>query len=170
MDRGRSWNVQRAPRSMLIVDLTTGKLLTILRAFPRSEPTKKRFVTEMISWSSKVGDHPFGDPELHHVAGSIFAEGITIHLSHLCPLPSWLILGIQSANPTMQSVTWPLAQKTPPNSSPNANTNGIRKTIPTPPPCTPPAPSSPTSSSATSAQPTKPTSSSPHASTAETSP
>ncbi|KAL8791455.1 MAG: hypothetical protein Q9213_000071 [Squamulea squamosa] len=50
------------------------KLLTILRAFPRGEPTKKRFVTEMINWSSKVGEYPLGDPELHHVAGSIFAE------------------------------------------------------------------------------------------------
>ncbi|KAI4229318.1 MAG: hypothetical protein L6R36_000970 [Xanthoria steineri] len=50
------------------------KLLTILRAFPPREPTKKRFVTEMINWSSKVGEHPLGDPELHHVAGSIFAE------------------------------------------------------------------------------------------------
>ncbi|KAI4282452.1 MAG: hypothetical protein L6R38_002917 [Xanthoria sp. 2 TBL-2021] len=50
------------------------KLLTILRAFPRGEPTKKRFVTEMINWSSRVGEHPLGDPELHHVAGSIFAE------------------------------------------------------------------------------------------------
>ncbi|KAL8808878.1 MAG: hypothetical protein Q9223_003600, partial [Gallowayella weberi] len=51
-------------------------ILTILRAFPRSEPTKKRFVTEMINWSSKAGDYPYGDPELHHVAGSIFAEGM----------------------------------------------------------------------------------------------
>ncbi|CAO1604086.1 MAG: hypothetical protein LQ349_006909 [Xanthoria aureola] len=50
------------------------KLLTILRAFPPREPTKKRFVTEMINWSSRVGEHPLGDPELHHVAGSIFAE------------------------------------------------------------------------------------------------
>ena len=53
----------------------TGKLLTILRAFPAREPTKKRFVTEMINWSSKVGEYPLGDPELHHVAGSIFTEG-----------------------------------------------------------------------------------------------
>ncbi|KAL8905425.1 MAG: hypothetical protein Q9171_006660, partial [Xanthocarpia ochracea] len=50
------------------------KLLTILRAFPRGEPTKKRFVTEMIHWSSRVGEYPLGDPELHHAAGSIFAE------------------------------------------------------------------------------------------------
>ncbi|KAI4127833.1 MAG: hypothetical protein LQ338_003013 [Usnochroma carphineum] len=50
------------------------KLLTILRAFPTREPTKKRFVTDMISWSSRVGEYPLGDPELHHVAGSIFAE------------------------------------------------------------------------------------------------
>ncbi|KAL8761410.1 MAG: hypothetical protein Q9184_002469 [Pyrenodesmia sp. 2 TL-2023] len=52
------------------------KLLTILRAFPAREPTKKRFVTEMINWSSRVGDYPLGDPELHHVAGTIFAEGM----------------------------------------------------------------------------------------------
>ncbi|KAL8710503.1 MAG: hypothetical protein Q9220_004935 [cf. Caloplaca sp. 1 TL-2023] len=50
------------------------KLLTILRAFPAREPTKRRFVTEMINWSSKFGEYPLGDPELHHVAGSIFAE------------------------------------------------------------------------------------------------
>ncbi|KAL8988992.1 MAG: hypothetical protein Q9177_002022 [Variospora cf. flavescens] len=50
------------------------KLLTIVRAFPAREPTKKRFVTEMISWSSRVGEYPLGDPELHHVAGSSFAE------------------------------------------------------------------------------------------------
>lgn len=32
----------------------------------------------MISWSSRVGEYPLGDPELHHVAGSIFAEGINL--------------------------------------------------------------------------------------------
>ncbi|KAI4109450.1 MAG: hypothetical protein LQ345_007068 [Seirophora villosa] len=50
------------------------KLLTIVRAFPAREPTRKRFVTEMISWSSRYGEYPLGDPELHHVAGSSFAE------------------------------------------------------------------------------------------------
>ncbi|KAL9601854.1 MAG: hypothetical protein Q9219_002206 [cf. Caloplaca sp. 3 TL-2023] len=44
------------------------------KTFPAREPTKKRFVTEMINWSSKVGEYPLGDPELHHVAGTIFAE------------------------------------------------------------------------------------------------
>lgn len=28
----------------------------------------------MASWSSKFGEYPAGDPELHHVAGSIYAE------------------------------------------------------------------------------------------------
>ncbi|CAD6591612.1 MAG: hypothetical protein ASARMPRED_005504 [Alectoria sarmentosa] len=51
-----------------------GKLLTLLRAFPPSEPTKKRFVSEMVAWSGKAGEYPNGDPELHHVAGSLFAE------------------------------------------------------------------------------------------------
>lgn len=26
-------------------------------------------------WSSKYGEFPAGDPELHHVAGQLYAEG-----------------------------------------------------------------------------------------------
>ena len=52
-----------------------GKLLGLLRAFPPNEPTKKRFVSDMVAWSGKAGDYPNGDPELHHVAGTLFAEG-----------------------------------------------------------------------------------------------
>ena len=52
-----------------------GKLLAILRAFPTNEPTKKRFVSEMIAWSGDAGAYPNGDPELHHVAGTLYAEG-----------------------------------------------------------------------------------------------
>ena len=50
----------------------------MLRAFPKDEPTKKRFVNEMIAWSVKAGEYPNGDPELHHVAGTLFAEGTRI--------------------------------------------------------------------------------------------
>jgi len=50
------------------------RLLGLLRAFPSGEPTKKRFVGEMIGWSSKFGSFPAGDPELHHVAGTLYAE------------------------------------------------------------------------------------------------
>ena len=55
-----------------------GKLLDVLRAFPKDEPTKKRFVNEMIAWSAKAGEYPNGDPELHHVAGTLFAEGMSV--------------------------------------------------------------------------------------------
>ena len=47
----------------------------LLRAFPTGEPTRKRFVTEMMAWSGRAGEYPNGDPELHHVAGTICAEG-----------------------------------------------------------------------------------------------
>ena len=59
-----------------------GKLLDVLRAFPKDEPTKKRFVNEMIAWSARAGEYPNGDPELHHVAGTLFAEGTypTVHV------------------------------------------------------------------------------------------
>ena len=53
-----------------------GKLLALLRAFPPGEPTKKRFVQGAVEWSIHFGEYPNGDPELHHVAGTLFAEGI----------------------------------------------------------------------------------------------
>ena len=52
-----------------------GRLLGLLRAFPKDEPTKKKFVGEMVAWSSRFGDYPAGDPEIHHVAGGLYAEG-----------------------------------------------------------------------------------------------
>lgn len=52
-----------------------GRLLALLRAFPKDEPTKKKFVGEMVAWSSRFGDFPAGDPEIHHVAGGLYAEG-----------------------------------------------------------------------------------------------
>jgi golgi to ER traffic protein 4 len=51
------------------------RALSVLRAFPKDEPTMKRFVNEMIAWSAKFGEYPAGDPELHHVAGVIYADG-----------------------------------------------------------------------------------------------
>ncbi|PHH86342.1 hypothetical protein CDD83_10379 [Cordyceps sp. RAO-2017] len=51
-----------------------GRLLTCLRLFDAAEPTRKKFVGEMMSWSAKFGEFPAGDPELHHVAGTLYAE------------------------------------------------------------------------------------------------
>ncbi|KAI1328816.1 DUF410-domain-containing protein [Xylariaceae sp. FL0255] len=51
-----------------------GKLLTCLRLFNSEEPTRKKFIGEIIAWSSKFGDYPAGDPEFHHVAGSLYAD------------------------------------------------------------------------------------------------
>jgi golgi to ER traffic protein 4 len=48
----------------------------LVRAFPHEEPTRKRFWGEVMGWSSKVGEYPNGDPELHHVAGLLYAEGM----------------------------------------------------------------------------------------------
>ena len=50
------------------------RLVEVLKAFPRGEPTRKRFVQEMIGWSGKFGELERGDPDLHHAAGSVYAE------------------------------------------------------------------------------------------------
>ena len=53
----------------------SGKIFTLLRAFPHNEPTKKRFVGEAVAWTARFGEYENGDPELHHVAGTLYAEG-----------------------------------------------------------------------------------------------
>ncbi|KAK4622344.1 Golgi to ER traffic protein 4 [Fulvia fulva] len=50
------------------------RILSLLRAFPPDEPSKKKFVTGIVEWSAKHSDFPAGDPELHHVIGSLYAE------------------------------------------------------------------------------------------------
>ena len=52
------------------------KVFTLLRAFPQDEPTRKKFVGEAVAWSARMGEFENGDPELHHVAGTVYAEGL----------------------------------------------------------------------------------------------
>ncbi|GAO18897.1 uncharacterized protein UV8b_02778 [Ustilaginoidea virens] len=54
--------------------VSKGRLLTCLRLFDPQEPTRKKFVGEMLGWSAKAGEYPGGDPEFHHVAGSLYAQ------------------------------------------------------------------------------------------------
>lgn len=53
-----------------------GRVLSLLRAFPAGEPTRKRFVGEVVGWSARAGEFPAGDPEIHHVCGGLLAEGM----------------------------------------------------------------------------------------------
>ncbi|KAI9369788.1 DUF410 domain protein [Aspergillus egyptiacus] len=50
------------------------RLIELLREFPSEEPTRKRFIQEMIGWSGRFGPIERGDPELHHAVGSVYAE------------------------------------------------------------------------------------------------
>ncbi|KAJ5966066.1 hypothetical protein N7481_012780 [Penicillium waksmanii] len=50
------------------------RLIELLREFPSDEPTRKRFIQEMMGWSSRFGPLERGDPDLHHAVGSVYAE------------------------------------------------------------------------------------------------
>ncbi|CAI7629221.1 unnamed protein product [Penicillium glandicola] len=50
------------------------RLIELLREFPSEEPTRKRFIQEMIGWSAKFGSLERGDSDLHHAVGSVYAE------------------------------------------------------------------------------------------------
>ncbi|CAO2649566.1 Nn.00g069510.m01.CDS01 [Neocucurbitaria sp. VM-36] len=78
-----------------------GKLMSLLRAFPKDEPTKKKFVGEMIAWSSKFGEYPAGDPDIHHVAGSLFAEDLEPYDAE-----RHLLLGTQDSASTLASLEY----------------------------------------------------------------
>ena len=112
----------------------TGKLLALLRAFPPNEPTKKRFVSEMAVWSGKAGEYPNGDPEIHHVAGTLFAEGIeTLHDLGIVFGFTVAYSSLQKANHMTQSAISLSVPKILPSSLPKSSTNGTHRTNPTPP-------------------------------------
>ncbi|CAG8937353.1 unnamed protein product [Penicillium salamii] len=50
------------------------RLIELLWEFPSDEPTRKRYIQEILAWSGKFGPLERGDPELHHAAGSVYAE------------------------------------------------------------------------------------------------
>jgi hypothetical protein len=127
-----------------------GKLLGLLRAFPKDEPTKKKFVGEMIGWSSSFGEYPAGDPEIHHVAGSLYADGMFMESG-----PSLhILIDYQISNPTRQSAISSSATKTRRLRSPPSNTPGTKPTTLTPHPYTAHVAYYPTSSPETYVPPT----------------
>jgi len=50
------------------------RLIGLLQEFPSNEASRKRFINEMINWSSHFGPLERGDPDLHHAAGSVYAK------------------------------------------------------------------------------------------------
>jgi hypothetical protein len=58
--------------------LYADRLIELLREFPSEEVSRKRFINEIINWSARFGTLERGDPDLHHAAGSVYAEGVSI--------------------------------------------------------------------------------------------
>ena len=93
------------------------KLLDILRSFQHEEPIRKRYIQEMITWSSRVGELERGDPDLHHAAGQVYAEGTLppslTHSTHTNPFRTegeaydaerHLLLGTPSSAPLVATL------------------------------------------------------------------
>ncbi|EXJ79675.1 hypothetical protein A1O3_07955 [Capronia epimyces CBS 606.96] len=79
------------------------RLIEILRAFPKGEPTRKRFITEAVSWSSRFGELERGDVEIHHEAGKVYAEEGEVYDAE-----RHLVLGTRESAPILASLhyTW----------------------------------------------------------------
>ena len=66
----------RATDNLFILE----RLIELLREFPSDEPTRRRFIQEMIVWSARFGPLERGDPDLHHAIGSVYAKGWLLSL------------------------------------------------------------------------------------------
>lgn len=58
-------------------------------------------MNEMIAWSSKFGEYPAGDPELHHVAGALYAEDLEPYDAE-----RHLVLGTKDSSETLASLEY----------------------------------------------------------------
>ncbi|ETI22994.1 hypothetical protein G647_04790 [Cladophialophora carrionii CBS 160.54] len=75
------------------------RVLEIFHAFPSEEPTRKRFVGDMVSWSAKYGDLERGDADVHHEVGKAFAEE-----GEAYDAERHLIIGTSASAPILASV------------------------------------------------------------------
>ncbi|PUU73796.1 hypothetical protein B9Z19DRAFT_1111028 [Tuber borchii] len=50
------------------------RLIQLISLISPEEPSRKRFINEVIAWSAKHGEYPAGDPELHHFIGTLLAQ------------------------------------------------------------------------------------------------
>ncbi|RMZ75295.1 hypothetical protein DV738_g5537, partial [Chaetothyriales sp. CBS 135597] len=77
-------------------------LLNVLEAFPPDEPNRKRFINDMIAWSSSgknVEKFPYGDPDLHHAAGALYAASGDAYDAE-----RHLLLGTSASSPLLASL------------------------------------------------------------------
>jgi hypothetical protein len=54
--------------------VTRAQITTLLRLFPPTEPTLKQIGQEFTKWARDNGEIKYGDPELNHILGTIFAK------------------------------------------------------------------------------------------------
>jgi len=97
-----------------------GRLLGLLRAFPKGEPTRKKFVGELVAWSARTGEYPAGDPEIHHVAGSLYAEDLEPYDAE-----RHLILGTKDSPTTLANLHYAWYASDSPHTAPLYAARGI---------------------------------------------
>jgi golgi to ER traffic protein 4 len=64
-----TYELSQAP----VDNVSRAKLAQLLKAFERDEPTLPKIAAAITAWAGKFGPIPYGDPELNHVIGTIFA-------------------------------------------------------------------------------------------------
>lgn len=87
--------------AQITVDSIRPKIIGILAKFDPCEPSLKALAAEIIGWTMKFGNVPYGDPELHHVLGTVFAKADDAYAAE-----RHLILGTSQSPPVLANLLY----------------------------------------------------------------
>ncbi|KAF8427270.1 hypothetical protein EV426DRAFT_699093 [Tirmania nivea] len=104
---------------------STARIFTLMSLIPSEEPSRRKFVKEAVAWSAKHSLYPAGDPELHHLVGTLYSLTDDFSLSE-----QHLLLGTKSSPDTLAALLyrWYTTSLSPP--TPNSPSTPLPATDP----------------------------------------
>ncbi|KAH0614712.1 uncharacterized protein H6S33_000348 [Morchella sextelata] len=89
------------------------QVMQLIALINPEEPGRKRVINETIAWTSKHGEFPAGDPELHHFIGHLFAKEDNVYDAE-----KHLIVGTRDSAPVLTDLLYAWYSEDEPHTAP----------------------------------------------------
>jgi len=94
--------------------VSKSRLIELITIMPPEEPSRKRFINEIVAWTMKFGEFPAGDPEIHHFVGNIYAQEDDIYEAE-----KHLVLGTRESPDVLARMLYAWYTEDEPRTAPN---------------------------------------------------